>query len=244
MKRKLSDIPNRKNLTNEQLSQIKSQLEAHLHSNFVTNISIGNLTLREFMICADVFRADIMSSSLHLANFLAENKSLFENKSALDMGCGTGIQGAVMALCGANSVVLSDVSPIAVKNARANMRILKLKNITEVVEGDLFRNLNVKFDVIVFNHPFFGDNPIDGFPVSATMMDSGPLLIDFLNEAKVFLNKDGIIIMPFFHFAGTTNDPGLHAERNGYEIVEKHTSTLEIGMQKGDFSIFIMKREG
>ena len=110
-----------------------------------------------------------------------------------------------------------------------------------MLHGDLFEKIKDKFDVIVFNHPFFADQPHD--EITATMMDDGELLKRFLHEAKNHMKEKTSIIMPFFHFAGDTNNPALHAPEHGYKFTEKERTIVQTGLHKGSVSIYELTLE-
>ncbi len=228
-------------LTRKQRSQIKKQLAQHRHKAFDADVQIEGLLLKGFRIHQNVFRPDIMSSSQILARFLLRNRKIYLGKHVLDMGCGSGLQGIVVGLKGATSVTLSDISFRAVRNTRENIRRFGLQQKSTIVKSDLFDGVDSKFDVIVFNHPFFGDKPLRGAVISRSMLDAGELIRRFLQQAKDHLNAGGIIVMPFFHFAGRINDPSEHAEEYGYTIQELVSITSSAGLQKGKFSIYALK---
>lgn len=73
------------------------------------------------------------------------------------------------------------------------------------------------------------------------MMDQGNLVHRFLGGAKDYLDKNGVIIMPFFHLAGLTNDPGIQAPRHGYEITQEYQLKVTTGLQQGNISIYEIK---
>lgn len=233
-------------LTEKQKKQVEKQLKRHqeVRKKYAADIRVKDFVLKRFSVHPNVFRADVMTSSRYLAEFLVENKSLYEGKMALDMGCGAGIQGIVMGLNGAKKIVSSDISEEAVVNARENMERFGLKDKARVMQGDLFEKVKQKFDVIVFNHPFFPAKPLKNVPVSRSMLDEGELIRRFLREAKNYLAKDGVVIMPFFQLAGTTNDPKMLAGEYGYSIdFEKNTPNVRIGLQKGGFGVYVLKEK-
>src|SRR5581483_2417147 len=79
----------------------------------------------------------------------------------LDMGTGSGV-GAVVAARHARRVVAVDINPTAVRCARANVLLNRLEDRVEVLEGDLFAPVaGRRFDVILFNPPFFQGVPRD-----------------------------------------------------------------------------------
>ncbi|MFC2174953.1 class I SAM-dependent methyltransferase [archaeon] len=76
-----------------------------------------------------------------------------EDGKVLDLGCGNGVIGIVVAAENPRlEVVLSDVNSRAVMKSKANIRRNKLKN-AKVVQSDLFAKLTGGFDCILSNPP-------------------------------------------------------------------------------------------
>lgn len=78
----------------------------------------------------------------------------------LEIGCGSGIVSIHLAIAGAD-VVACDIDPAAVKCTERNAKKNGIK--MEIVQSDLFSNVDGDFDLIVFNLPYL--------PVS----DEGPM---------------------------------------------------------------------
>ena len=79
----------------------------------------------------------------------------------LDLGTGTGICAISIALKGAR-VTATDISPIAVRCARANILINNLEDRVKVLEGDLFEPVErQRFDLVIFNPPYYEGKPRD-----------------------------------------------------------------------------------
>ena len=158
-------------------------------------------------ISKGVFGSDLIGTPKHLARYLYKNPHLYRGKFAADIGCGPGTQGIIMLKYGASSVLFSDISPKAVANTKKNIE--DYAN-ADVYESDLFTDLpNILYDVIVFNHPFFASSPerFTNDPNYDEMLRRGmlggtELLQRFLRKSPDYLRKEGIIIMPYFHFAG------------------------------------------
>jgi release factor glutamine methyltransferase len=227
-------------LTPKQKKQVALQLKAHGHSEYKTDIIIaGGLILDNFRVIPNVLRPELMSA-MQLAQWLCLNNGLYKGKSVIDIGSGTGIQGIVMALCGAKKVMCSDISKDAIENTRLNVKNYKLTNTVKVIESDLFSNItNQKFDVIVFNHPFFSDGSMrEQLNADFAMLERGSLIHRFFEDVKEFLKKDTVIVMPYFHVAGPVNDPAIQAPKHGYEVKEKYSMKVTTGLQKGLVSIY------
>ena len=78
---------------------------------------------------------------------------------ALDMGTGCGI-GAIFAARRGYRVTAVDVNPDAVRCCRINALLNRLENNIEAVEGDLFAPIaGQRFDLVLFNPPFFRGEP-------------------------------------------------------------------------------------
>jgi hypothetical protein len=113
----------------------------------------------------------------------------------------------------------------------------------EFVCGDLFENVKGKFDVIIFNHPFFEEFSDLKNPITRAWFNNGELIQKFLKEAINYLNNGGVIIMPFFPFAGQTNNPGIQGEKNGYVVKLLHKENEDDqNLQKGEFCVFSLQR--
>ncbi len=83
--------------------------------------------------------------------------------SVLDLGCGTGVV-SVFAAQQAGRVVAVDINPAAVRCARINALLNGVEGTVEVREGDLFTPVaDERFDVIVFNPPYFRGQPRSSF---------------------------------------------------------------------------------
>jgi len=240
-------------LTKEQEDQVRMQLEKHNRDTLETEIILdekNNISLK-LIIERGVFGSDIMSSGMHLAHFLYEHKDFFKEKNTLDMGCGPGTQGLVMAIYGAKSVDLSDISEKSVENTKKNIKKHLLGN-AQVYLGDLFSKIpkEKKYDVIVFNHPFFSEEPekFERDPnqdemLRRSMLGGAELLQRFFREAPQYLRNNGIIIMPYFQLAGPENDPKNHFKKHGLKIINEYKIDSERGLQIGDVSIYIISRD-
>ena len=169
------------------------------------------------------------------------------------MGCGPGTQGLLMAIHGAKKVDLSDINPKAFENTQKNIGLHQLKEKCMAYVSDLFANLpkGKKYDVIVFNHPFFpeeaenfGKDFADDKMLRKSMLGGTGLVKKFFSEAKKHMkDKNSIVVMPYFHFAGEENDPANHVERYGFYIQNDERIRSQQGLQVGDFSIYTIKQK-
>ena len=74
----------------------------------------------------------------------------FNNKSVLDMGCGTGVLAILASKLGANSLVGIDFDEWAVENAEENSALNSIDNI-DYIHGDADAIGDATFDIIVAN---------------------------------------------------------------------------------------------
>ena len=71
-------------------------------------------------------------------------------KNVLDIGAGSGILGISASICGAESVYLSDIAPLAVKACHENAELNNIKNAI-ITQADLLENATVKGDIVFAN---------------------------------------------------------------------------------------------
>ena len=223
-------------LNKKQKTQIASQLKAHAHSRYMVNIKLSDgYQLKKFVVYPKIMRPEKMTS-IYFGRWLFFNKNTYKEKTLLDMGCGSGILGIITALYGAKKVTFCDVDENAVKNTKENIKIFKLESKSLVFQSNLFENIKNRFDIIVFNHPFFCD--ISKKYKNVSMINDGSLLHKFLNEARIHLKKNGFIIMPYFHQAGLANNPMIQALRYRYKVLEVFSLVSVTGLQRGPISIY------
>ncbi len=216
-------------MNTEQKEQVLMQWEKHQHDDFTVDLPITPYgeVLTEFKVKKGVWNPTVVSARHHAAYMFYHNY-LFRDKIAIDVGCGTGIIGLVMAKYGAKKVVMSDISKLAVENAKENA----LENV-EVVQGDLFENVNTKANCITFMLPYFPGNPPKGDTISASMMASPQLIKRFLREAPKYLNEGGVIVMPSFSLAGDLNNPEVIGKEMGFDVRTTFIADSTTGLQKG-----------
>lgn len=103
----------------------------------------------------DVFPPNLTLSTKILLNFLCEKE--LENKSFLELGCGSGIISLLAAKKGAK-VTATDINTTALTFLTENAKKNNLE--LEIIESDLFKALTDRtFDCIVINPPYYPKNP-------------------------------------------------------------------------------------
>lgn len=237
-------------LSSEQRRHVIYQLKQHDREGGIRKIILEppDRQSLEFYVSRGVFGSDIMSSGIYMSRYLYNNTALYAGRHVLDMGCGPGTLGLVMALQGAASVTLADINLKAIDDTRRNLKQLGITN-AMVFESNLFGGLpDGKFDMIVFNHPFFPAeaeslHDINDVMLARSMLGGTSLIKRFFEQAQPRVSDNGLLIMPYYHFAGTENDPSQHAETFGFRILKHDRFKSEEGIQLGGFSIFIFCTE-
>jgi len=206
-------------LSESQKKRVEHALREFDVPSYETDI-FKDIGLETFRVFRGVLPPDRARMSPVFARYLHRNKTLFENKSVLEIGTGSGILAVVMAKHGAKSVVATDIMDASVNNTQENAEILNLKHIIEVRKGDLFQPIKKeeRFDLIVFHHPFFCDKPTKGSGIETAIMDDGGIIIRFLTNAKTYLEPEGKLLLPFNEACGEGNDPQAHAGNYGFDI--------------------------
>jgi release factor glutamine methyltransferase len=107
---------------------------------------------------------------------------------ALDLGTGSGL-GAIFAARHGAQVIATDINPEAVRCAQMNVLAHHLEERVETRVGDLFEPVRgERFDVILFNPPYFRGRPRD---LSDYAWRSPDVFDRFLRELPVHLTPGG-----------------------------------------------------
>ena len=131
---------------------------------------------------------------------LAENLQVYENELVLDMGTGCGIL-AILAAEKASRVLAIDINPHAVKCARKNAEINRVKDRIDFLIGDLFKPIRPRkvFDLIIFNAPYLPSEPYEKKSWAGRAWAGGKTgreVIDrFISGAPKFLRRNGRIML-------------------------------------------------
>jgi len=135
----------------------------------------------------------------------------------LDMGTGSGLQ-AEAASKSADKVYAADINPEV--NDRAASGV-------EFIQSDLFENISMKFDLIIFNPPYLPDDS----RVKDIALDGGKhgyeVIERFLDNVNSHLTKDGKILLLFSSLSKKPKIDGF--------IASNCLSCTQIDEQKLDF---------
>ncbi len=188
-----------------QLSWIRSLYRAALRLRLRFWLR-GHNTLRletvegkPIIVLPGVFNGVLLRTGAFLATSL--NSSLIPSGGrVLDLGTGCGI-GAIFAARCASQVVATDINPEATRCAHINVLAHHLDHIVEIRLGDLFDPVqNERFDVILFNPPYYRGRPRDLADCAWRSPDAFdrfllqlPLHLNAGGRALVVLSSDGEI---------------------------------------------------
>lgn len=122
--------------------------------------ALEKIDCHSILVLPSVFNPHLMRSGRFFAEHLSA-RALAGARSVLDMGTGSGIC-AIACARHVPHVVAVDINPAAARCARINAMINRVESRVEVREGDLFGPVNQqRFDVVLFNPPFFRGAPKD-----------------------------------------------------------------------------------
>jgi methylase of polypeptide subunit release factors len=131
---------------------------------------LGRVTVEEIdgvalVVLPEVFNPAVFRTGALLARAVADwaaPKDLrTEEVRVLDLGTGSGV-GALFAARRGFRVVAVDVNPEAARCARINALVHRLEERIEARQGDLFAPVSdERFDLVLFNPPFFRGEPAD-----------------------------------------------------------------------------------
>ncbi len=126
---------------------------------------------KPILVLPQVFNPALFAASQLLAQAL-NPRLIPPGSTVLDMGTGSGI-GAVFAAQWAARVVAVDINPEAVRCARINALLNRVDDRVEAVQGDLFAPAhNERFDVVLFNPPFYRGAPHDALDQAWRSVDA------------------------------------------------------------------------
>ena len=128
-------------------------------------------------------------------------------KRILDLGTGSGILGITLVAERLDAfVVMTDISKAALVVAKSNAKLHRVEKRIEFIETDWFDSVNGKFDLIISNPPYIGENELAGLE---------PDVIDY--DPMIALTPGGDGLAPYRIIAGQSQN---YLNENGRVIVE------------------------
>ncbi|HUX86581.1 MAG TPA: methyltransferase domain-containing protein [Chloroflexota bacterium] len=149
------------------------------------------------VVFPDVFNPKLFRTGAFLAETLSD-RLIPPGAVVLDLGTGSGL-GAIAAAAFADRVIATDLNPEAVRCARLNVLLNGVEDRVGLGQGDLFAPVaRDRFEVVLFNPPFFRGVPGDAFDLAWRSTDVverfAANLSDHLapnGQALVVLSSDG-----------------------------------------------------
>ncbi len=148
---------------------------------------------KTFYFTPDVFSPHFFVVS---SQFFLQNLHIPKGSRVLDLGTGSGIL-AVFAAEKAANVIATDLNPKAIQNARINVKLNRISRKVELRRGNLFKPVSEKFDVILFNPPYYPLKPKTYMEAAWCCGPNYLLLRKFLKNAKKYLTSKGFIQITF-----------------------------------------------
>ncbi len=136
----------------------------------------------------------------------AENLTVKNGDSVLDMGTGCGILG-IIAANKAFKVIAIDINPAAVRCAKENAKLNGVAHKMFFIQGDLFAPLKKgkKFDLILFNAPYLPTEPFEGKTFVELAWAGGAngkaTINRFLQGVRDYVKVDGRVLLMQSTFA-------------------------------------------
>lgn len=137
----------------------------------------------EFLTASGVFSIKKVDKGTEI---LVNNCLVEDGWRVLDLGCGYGVVGVVLKkLCPKLDVVMTDVNKRAVKLAKMNAKLNKVE--VDVRQGDMYSDVDGKFDTVIVNPPTTAGKDI---------------CFAMIEQSKDFLKKGGILQVVARHNVG------------------------------------------
>ncbi|MFA5931531.1 MAG: methyltransferase [archaeon] len=225
---------NLNSMNNQQKEIVLTQWKKHQHEDFEIDFDVSGEKdmLNGFVLKKGVWNPFLASGRYH-ARYLFYHSDLFQEKTVIEIGSGTGLMSVIMAKYGAKKVIATDISKLSVENTKINIKKFGLEKICTVFESDLFENITEKADLITWMIPFFSGTPPKGDTISASMIMETKLFEKFLIDAKKYLNPKGVLLIPSFSLGGDFTDPAIMGKKFSYSIKTTWTHKSINGIQQG-----------
>lgn len=199
-------------LTSKEKKDLLFLIEKRIKDKIPTAYLLNEAWLKDYKFYVDervIIPRSLIAESLskNLYPWIDNPEKIF---SALDLCSGSGCLGIMMAHSFQNAIIdLVDLSEKALQVAEINISHYGLNDRTELIQSDLFDALkDKKYDLIISNPPYVNQTSADSFPMEFLKEPSMALrsgkdgldhTIRIINEAKRYLNDDGILIVEIGH---------------------------------------------
>jgi tRNA1(Val) A37 N6-methylase TrmN6 len=128
----------------------------------------------------------------HSPDFMIGFWNIPTGARVLDMGCGCGVLGINALLSGAGELVAVDLNPAAVENTNENLQRNKVSHLGHAEISDIFSGVSGKFDVILFNPPYWDSKPARSLMERASFDSPGHgFLCAVIEQVQNYLRPNG-----------------------------------------------------
>jgi release factor glutamine methyltransferase len=158
-----------------------------------------------------------------------------KNYSVWDIGTGTGLIALTAKNLGAKYVLATDLNPDAIKNAKANSKLLKLK--IDIRKVDMFGNINRKFDLITFNPPFT-DNQAQTLHEISFWDKDHKTIKKFFGGIEKHIKNNGTALIAWSSF-GKVSVLKKIAKNNNFKLIEVGR---RVGKRKFIYYVFRLEK--
>ncbi|WP_022935226.1 peptide chain release factor N(5)-glutamine methyltransferase [Mesomycoplasma moatsii] len=167
-------------------------------------------------------------------DFIEEN----QYKEILDLCCGSGFIGiALKKFFNEINVCQSDIDKNAIKQTIINLKLNNIQN--DVIQSNMFENINKKFDLIVSNPPYLSEKEISLISKSVLKFEPHKALFAKNNGLEFYeiieknlnkyLKKNGMIILEI------NPDNEKWFLNNGYNLIKDINGKKRIAFKKKDW---------
>jgi release factor glutamine methyltransferase len=150
----------------------------------------------------------------------------------LDICCGSGCIGLSILRVSDCNLTLSDISKHALEVAEINRKnLFPLNNNIQIIESDLFQNIDGKFDVITANPPYLSEKDMSEFVQGSLEFEPRNALyggksgmevtLKIIEQAQTYLKSDGVLIVEL-GYEGTQNIKTLASNIHLKKIIKDY----------------------
>lgn len=201
-------------LTLDQIKQIQEWVNARIN----LRIPLPYLMHRAFFAGLEFYVDErVIIPRSPMAELIENNfepyLDITQAESVLDLCCGSGCIGLATALYfDFLKVDLADISPDALEVAKMNRAAYELEDKVNIIQSDLFKNLNhKKYDLILCNPPYVDQQDFESMPSEfshepvlalTSGKDGLDLTRQIISEAGHYLTDHGVLILEVGNSAG------------------------------------------
>ncbi len=167
--------------------------------------------------------------------FITGNIIINPGETVCDVGSGSGLISILASILGAKKVLALETDPVAISNAKLNIKLNNLNNI-EIYKSNFYSNSNsARFDVIVANLPQFpqpkytDENKRLWKDLEGGGLRGNKAVVKFLENSKDKLCENGRIYFPLVYLSNPSET---------LKVINKYYKLKKIATQEVPFNYF------